>query len=161
MGPIKRTQSISYLFLCAVICCVLFLIVLCKYLWWWNICNSGTLRKAGPKVVCAADLCQAGTKPEFGLYLIVVVVLWPNRLSQPAERLPALGGQRAGSHLLELGSGVAADRPESGGLCPALCTVSGLQVFLPLPAISRKTAKGCTCGVATVTATAVAWKKTL
>lgn len=148
----KRTQSISYLQ-----CCVLFLIVLCKYLSWLYICSS-MLRKAGPKVMCAADLCPAGTKPGLGLYLIFVLVPWPNRLSQPTERLPALGGQRAGSHLLELGSGVAAVRPEPGGLCPALCTVSGLQVsklwLLSLPAISRKTAKGCTCGIATVTATA-------
>lgn len=148
----KRTQSISYLQ-----CCVLFLIVLCKYLSWLYICSS-MLRKAGPKVMCAADLCPAGTKPGLGLYLIFVLVPWPNRLSQPTKRLPALGGQRAGSHLLELGSGVAAVRPEPGGLCPALCTVSGLQVsklwLLSLPAISRKTAKGCTCGIATVTATA-------
>lgn len=110
----------------------------------------------------AADLCPAGTKPWLGLYLIFVVVPWPNRLSQPTERLPALGGQRAGSHLLELGSRVAAVRPEPGGLCPALCTVSGLQVsklwLLSLPSISRKTAKDCTYGIAAVTVT-VAWKK--
>lgn len=62
---LKRTQSISYLQ-----CCVLFLIVLCKYLSWLYICSS-MLRKAGPKVMCAADLCPAGTKPGLGLYLIV------------------------------------------------------------------------------------------
>lgn len=107
--------------------------------------------------MCAADWCPAGTKPGLGLYLIFVVVPCPNRLSQPTERLPALGGQRAGSHLLELGSGDAAVRPEPGGVCPALCTVSGLQVstlwLLSLPAVSRKTAKGCVCLIATVTAT--------
>ncbi|TNM88767.1 hypothetical protein fugu_005021 [Takifugu bimaculatus] len=49
--------------------------------------------------------------------------------------------------------------------CAQRCSKSlELQVsrlwHLSLPAISRKTAKGCTCGVATVTATAVALKFT-
>lgn len=106
--------------------------------------------------MCAADLCPAGTKPGLGLYLSFVVVPCLNRLSQPAERLPAFGGQRAGSHLLELGAGDAAVRPEPGGVCPALCTVPGLQVsklwLLSLPTVSSKTVKGCMCFISTVTA---------
>lgn len=63
---------------------------------------------------------------------------------------------------MERGPSVTAVQPDPGGLRPALLTVSGLQVsrlgHLSLLAISRKTAKGCTCGVATVTATAVTLK---
>lgn len=54
--------------------CVLFLIVLCKYLWWLNVCSSSMPRKAGPKVMCAADLCPAGTRPA-----LFVAVLWPKQ----------------------------------------------------------------------------------
>lgn len=52
-----------------------------------------------------------------------------NRLPQSTEWFPALWGQRAGSHCLELSSSAAVNGPEPGGLCHTLLTVSGLQVF--------------------------------
>lgn len=100
---------------------------------------SRTRSALGPKVICVqltrAQLVPVNTCTPVWIWaklifrdpLLLFCSAW-NRLPQSAERLPAVWGQRAGSHRLELSSSAAAARPESGGLRHTLLTVFGLQV---------------------------------